>query len=187
MIATDRLLLRRWEDRDRPAFHAHCSDPVVMENLGPLLSAAETDVLLERQNGFYDSHGYCFWAMERKADGVLLGFCGLKPGAADTPIAGQVEIGWRLGSAHWGQGYAREAAQASLDWAWAHGIGEVAAITTVGNERSWGLMERLGMVRDPLGDFDHPQAIERLRAHVTYRIARAAEMRQPAPGREGGA
>lgn len=172
MIQTERLILRRWEDRDRAVFHRHCSDPVVMENLGPLLSAEETDVLLDRQNGYYDSQGYCFWAMERREDSELLGFCGLKPGAERTPIEGEVEIGWRLGSDHWGKGYAREAAQASLDWAWANGIDSVAAITTRGNFRSWGLMERLGMVRAPEDDFDHPKAIERLRAHVTYRVAR---------------
>ncbi|HEX8302359.1 GNAT family N-acetyltransferase [Sphingomonas sp.] len=172
MIETERLILRRWEERDRATFHAHCSDPVVMENLGPLQSREETDALLDRQNGYYDSHGYCFWALERKADGVLLGFCGLKPGAEGTPIEGEVEIGWRLGAEHWGRGYARESARASLDWAWNNGIQSVAAITTPGNVRSWGLMERLGMIRAREDDFDHPHAIEQLRAHVTYRIAR---------------
>lgn len=172
MIETERLVLRRWEQRDRATFHRHCSDPVVMENLGPLQSREETDAQLDRQNGFADSHGYCFWAMERKADGILLGFCGLKPGAEGTPIEGEVEIGWRMGADYWGQGYAREAAQASLDWAWDNGIDSVAAITTPANTRSWGLMERLGMTRAPEDDFDHPKAIDRLKAHITYRIAR---------------
>lgn len=172
MIETERLILRRWEERDRAEFHAHCSDPLVMEQLGPLQSRAETDAQLDRQNRFQESHGYCFWAIERKADGALLGFSGLKPGAEGTPIEGQVEIGWRLGSEYWGQGYAREAAQASLDWAWANGIDAVAAITTPANVRSWGLMERLGMARAAADDFDHPQAIERLRRHITYRISR---------------
>jgi RimJ/RimL family protein N-acetyltransferase len=175
MIETERLTLRRWEDRDRAVFHRHCSDPIVMEQLGPLQTRQETDAQLDRQNGFLDSHGYCFWAVERKVDGALLGFCGLKPGAEDTPIAGEVEIGWRFGHAYWGQGYAREAAQASLDWAWAHlEVPSVAAITTTGNARSWGLMERLGMIRAPEDDFEHPKAIERLKAHVTYRISRPA-------------
>ena len=172
MIETERLILRRWEDRDRAPFHGLCSDPVVMENLGPLLTRAESDAVVDRLDGYVDSHGYSFWAIERRVDGVFLGFCGLKPGAEDTPIAGLVEIGWRLGGGFWGQGYAREAAQASLDWAWAKGIDSVVAITTPGNRRSWGLMERLGMARLADGDFDHAKAIERLRAHITYRISR---------------
>ncbi|WP_448664435.1 GNAT family N-acetyltransferase [Sphingomonas sp. CJ20] len=172
MIETPRLLLRRWEDRDRSPFHAMCNDPRVMEFLGPHLSREQSDAAIDRQNGFHDLHGYCFWAIERRADGAFLGFCGLKPGAADTPIAGDVEIGWRLAPDFWGQGYAREAAQVSLGWGWAGGIDQVAAITTTGNLRSRGLMTRLGMQYMPDEDFDHPLAVDALRAHVTYRIAR---------------
>lgn len=173
MIETERLILRRWEERDRPVFHACCSDPRVMEHLGALQTRAETDAAIDRQNRILDAHGHCFWAVERREDGTFLGFCGLKPGAEDTPIEGEIEIGWRFVHAHWGRGYAREAAQASLDWGWANlDASAIAAITTVGNARSWGLMERLGMVRAPEDDFDHPKAPEWLRAHVTYRIAR---------------
>ncbi|WP_213981547.1 GNAT family N-acetyltransferase [Sphingomonas sp. dw_22] len=173
MIETERLILRRWEERDRPVFHAYCTDPDVMEFLGPPQARAETDAAIDRQNRILDAHGHCFWAVERRGDGAFLGFCGLKPGAEDTPIEGEIEIGWRFGHAHWGRGYAREAAQASLDWGWANlDAPAIAAITTVGNARSWGLMERLGMVRVPEDDFDHPKAAEWLRAHVTYRIAR---------------
>ena len=63
------------------------------------------------------------WAA--RDDGVLLGFCGLKPGAPGTPIDGEVEIGWRFGHACWGQGYAREAAAASL----AHDLDAVGAMS----------------------------------------------------------
>lgn len=175
MIETERLILRRWEDRDRAPFHAYCNDTRVMEHLGPLLSREESDAAIDRQNGWQDNLGYCFWAAESKADGALLGFCGLKPGAEDTPIEGAIEIGWRFGFHYWGQGYAREAAQASLDWAWAHlDATEVVAITNSGNMRSWKLMERLGMVRDPGGDFEHRRVPEgdRLRPHITYRATR---------------
>ena len=48
----------------------------------------------------------------------------------------------------------------------------VAAMTVLGNARSWGLMERLGMVRVPAEDFIHPQAPDWLNPHITYRIAR---------------
>lgn len=175
MIETTRLILRRWEDRDRPVFYEHCSDPRVMEFLGPLQSREETDAALDRQNGFIDSHGYCFWAVERRDDGVLLGFCGLKPGAEGTPIEHGVEIGWRFGFAHWGQGYAREAAAASLDWGWANLPDDtIWSITNSANARSWALMERIGMSRCHDLDFDHPKVAEGspLKRHITYRIDR---------------
>jgi hypothetical protein len=42
--------------------------------------------------------------------------------------------------------------------------------------RSLRIMERIGMVRDMAGDFDHPTLPEghRLRRHVLYRMARPA-------------
>lgn len=175
MIETERLILRGWRDSDREPFHAMSQDERVMATLGPLLWREESDALIDRLQGILDAHGFTFWAVERKADGAFLGFCGLKPGAEDTPIEGEIEIGWRLAHEFWGQGYAREAAQASLDWGWANlDTPHIAAITNTGNVRSWGLMERLGMARAPEDDFDHARAIERLRPHITYRIARDA-------------
>lgn len=175
MIETERLILRRWIDADRPVFHAYCSDPDVMKFLGPVQTRKETDAAIDRQNGFIDSHGHCFWAVERRDNAALLGFCGLKPGPSGTPIEGGTEIGWRLGSAHWGQGYAREAAMASIAWGWASLPDDaIWSITTVSNARSWGLMERIGMYRRPDMDFDHPNVPEgdALRAHITYCIDR---------------
>lgn len=173
MIETPRLILRPWKESDRAPFHAMCNDFNVMQFLGPRLSRAESDAAIDRQIALQDSIGHCFWAVERKEDGAFIGFCGLKPGPAGTPIEGEVEIGWRLAREAWGHGFAGEAARASLDWAWAHlDAPSVAAITVPGNVRSWSLMERLGMVRDSDGDFDHPAAPQHLRAHVTYRIAR---------------
>jgi RimJ/RimL family protein N-acetyltransferase len=176
VIETERLILRRWRNTDRAPFHAMGRDPEVMRYLGPLQTRAETDVAIDRQNALLDSTGHCFWAIERRGDGAFIGFCGLKPGPERTPIAGDIEIGWRLLRDAWGQGYAREAAAASLDWGWANlSVAQIAAITVLANTRSWGLMERLGMVRDATGDFDHPALLEgdALRRHLTYRIARS--------------
>ena len=175
MIETPRLLLRRWRDADVAPFFAMGQDAEVMRHLGPPMSRADCEAAAMRQNACAEEHSTCFWAVERRADGVFLGFCGIKPGPAGTPIAGQPEIGWRLARASWGQGYALEAAQASLDRAWsATDWPGVAAITVPANERSWGLMIRLGMTRDPAGDFDHPSLApdDPLRRHLPYRIKR---------------
>jgi RimJ/RimL family protein N-acetyltransferase len=175
MIETERLVLRPWREGDMTPFHAMCSDPAVMRYLGPLQSRADVAAAVARQQVFQASEGYCFWAVARREDGQFLGFCGVKPGAERTPIEGQIEIGWRLRADAWGQGYAREAAQASLDWTWANlDAPGVAAITNIENTRSWGLMERLGMRRNPNEDFDHPAVPEGdpLRPHILYRIHR---------------
>lgn len=177
MIETDRLVLRGWVETDKAPFHAMCNDPVVMEYLGPPLSHDDVAAAAARQNGLLADVGYCFWAIERKADRAFLGFCGLKPGAIGTPIEDGIEIGWRLAAEHWGRGYAREAAEASLSWGWINiAADSIWAITVSGNRRSWGLMERLGMARRPDLDFDHPQSglEDRLKPHVVYRIERPA-------------
>ena len=177
MIETERLILRPWEDRDRAALRAHCNDPEVMRFLLPVPDDAAFETMLGRLKSWLDDHGFTFWILERRSDGAVMGMCGLKPGAVDTPIENHVEIGWRLAKSHWGQGYAREAAQAALDWAWANlDTPEILAITVPANGASWGLMERLGMTRDAGNDFDHPLVPEGdpLRRHILYRIARPA-------------
>ncbi len=82
----------------------------------------------------------------------------------------EVEIGWRLRHDAWGQGYAREAAEATLAWGQAAGRPRIIAMTVAANTRSWGLMERLGMLRRPDLDFAHPAlaADDPLCAHIVY-------------------
>jgi RimJ/RimL family protein N-acetyltransferase len=175
MIETERLILRGWRDGDAAPFHAMGNDPEVMEFLGPFLSRTEAEETLVRQNAILAEFGFCFWAVERREDGAFIGFCGVKFGREDTPIEDEIEIGWRLARRYWRQGYAFEAAQATLDWVWANlAVDSVAAITATGNAKSAGLMERLGMVRALGDDFDHPivPVGDPIRSHITYRIAR---------------
>ncbi|PCD03455.1 GNAT family N-acetyltransferase [Sphingomonas spermidinifaciens] len=176
MIRTERLILRDWREADVAPFAAMGRDPEVMAYLGPMLDTHEVRAAIERQRGYQATLGHCFWALERLEDGAFLGFCGLKPGAAGTPIEGEVEIGWRLARDAWGQGYAREAAAASLDWGWARGMPRITAITVPANVRSWGLMERLGMRRLPDQDFAHPALApdDPLSRHIVYAIDRPA-------------
>jgi RimJ/RimL family protein N-acetyltransferase len=173
MIETKRLILRRWKDNDRPLFHAMGRDPAVMEFLGPLQSREDSDAAIDRQNATIDRQGHGFWAVENKSDGTFIGFCGIKPGPVDTPIEDKPEIGWRLAQPYWGQGFAKEAAQASLAWGFANlPDPTIWSITVPDNVRSWGLMESLGMTRRADLDFDHPLPglEDRLKRHITYGI-----------------
>lgn len=173
-LRTERLLLRRWRDTDRAAFHALNSDPTVMSTIGPIMTRAQSDAFLNRIEARFDELGYGLWCVER--EGEAIGFTGFSaPWFRDG-----VEIGWRIRSEHWGHGYAPEAARACLDLGFApvadHGLGfaEVISFTAVTNSRSRRVMEKLGLRRDPEGDFDHPSVPvgDPLRPHVLYRIAR---------------
>ncbi len=177
MIETPRLIVRPWRDSDRAPFAAMGGDPAVMEHLGPLHGREQADIAVNRMIALQAERGHCFWAVERRDDGAFLGFCGLKIAPEGIAgVEGAVEIGWRLRRDAWGQGYAREAAAASLSWGFANLADDrIIAITTPGNVRSWGLMQRLGMVRRHDLDFLHPGLPEGdpLRQHITYEIRRA--------------
>ena len=174
-IETARLRLRSWREEDRAPFAAICADPRVMATLGPVMDRTASDALLDRVRSIEATHGHTFWALERNADAALIGWCGVIRGNAG-PVDGKAEIGWRLAHEAWGQGYATEAARASLDWLFANLPDDAAwAITSAGNQRSRAVMERLGMRYHPELDFDHPRIAEGdpLRRHVTYSVQRA--------------
>ncbi len=176
MIATTRLLLRSWTEADVTPFQQICSDPQVMATLGPPLDMAETAALIERVQKMELENGHTFWAVERREDARLIGWCGVIRGDAG-PVVGKAEIGWRLAKDCWGQGFASEAALASVNWTFTNLAEEaVWAITSKGNSRSRAVMERLGMRCHPELDFDHPKVPEgdTLRPHVTYSLERSA-------------
>jgi RimJ/RimL family protein N-acetyltransferase len=156
MIETARLVLRDWRCDDTEPFFRHLNTGAVMRWLGGVKTREQYDGIVDRFMAWQELHGFTFWVVERKADGAFLGFCGLKiaddPG---SPVEGELEIGWRLREDSWGQGYAKEAAIASLDFAFGPLRAErVVALTASGNRPSWGLMERLGMTRRPELDYE---------------------------------
>ncbi|WP_374656143.1 GNAT family N-acetyltransferase [Phenylobacterium sp.] len=158
MIETPRLILRRWKDSDRPAFAAICADPEVMQWLGGVLTPEQAGQRIDRVEATFEALGYGRFLVERKSDGAFLGWCGVMPcHESVTPIAGQPEIGWRLVTTAWGEGYATEAARAALDDAFARvGLAEVLAYTSKANLRSQAVMQRLGLSREPQRDFHFP-------------------------------
>jgi RimJ/RimL family protein N-acetyltransferase len=176
VIRTDRLLLRRWTDADRAAFAAMNSDPLVMEHMQGLMSPEASDAFLDRIERHWDERGWGLWAVGVPAVAPFVGYVGLWP--ADYIGDGLVEVGWRLASAHWGHGYATEAAWEALRFGFDEvGLDEIVSFTVPQNIRSRRVMERIGLVRDPAGDFDHPRvdpvAYPHLVPHVFYRLALA--------------
>lgn len=175
MIETDRLVLRPPVDADRDAIFAINGDPEVHRWLAMTGTREESDALVDRVLAMLAEHGFSFWAVERKADRRVIGLAGLLAMGPELPPGPALEVGWRFGSPAWGQGYATEAARAAVDWGFAtQDADEIVAITAHSNLRSQAVMQRLGMRRDPDGDFLHPKLApdHPLRPHVTYRLRR---------------
>ena len=175
MIDTDRLILRRWRDADRKPFAAMNADPEVMRYFPSTLTADQSNLMVDRIEAGFETAGWGLFAVEVKGAQAFIGFVGLMEINPKVPCAPGVEIGWRLDKAAWGHGYASEAARACLDLAFTTvGLAQVLSFTAVPNLSSQAVMQRIGMIREPTLDFDHPLVPEgdRLRSHVVYRARR---------------
>ncbi|CAI1772338.1 Uncharacterised protein [Serratia entomophila] len=169
-----RLRLRPWHDDDLPAFAALNADPQVMRYFPATMTAEESRAQAERIRAFMQQHGWGLWAVEVKGGAPFIGFVGLARPGDDLPCSPGIEIGWRLAAAHWGNGYATEAARTTLECAFGtlH-LPEVMSFTAENNQPSRRVMTRIGMRFD--GEtFLHPRlpAGHPLQKHVLYRLSK---------------
>ena len=170
---TPRLLLRQWIEEDRDPFAKLNSSKKVMEFFPKTLSKKESNDIIDKASQLIEEKGYCFWAVELKESSEFIGMIGVNDVLFDAPFTPAVEIGWRLDQRFWRRGLAAEGATAALNFAFSTlKLKEVVAFTSILNDPSMRLMEKIGMRRDEKGDFDHPNLEEgnRLRQHVLYRI-----------------
>lgn len=138
-ITTQRLVLRPFTPGDGPGLYAYLSDPETVR-------FEPYDPFTPEQAEGEASRRACdpaFWAVCDRA-GCLLGNLYFAPGEFDT-----WELGYVFGRGHWGQGFATEAAQALLGHGFSQlGVRRVTACCNPENERSWRLLERLGLRRE---------------------------------------
>ena len=167
--------MRDWCDADRAPFAALNADPQVMEFFPALLDRSTSDAGIAAWRRQFAERGWSNWAVETRDGGEFVGFVGLSVPRRTLPCSPCVEIGWRLARAHWGHGYASEAARAALRAGFGTiGLDEIVSFTALGNRRSRAVMERIGL-RDAHQDFAHPGVPEGhpLRVHCLYRLDRA--------------
>ena len=177
ILETERLLIRPWRVADRVHYARFNADPIVRRFYPKIPTATESDAIVDRFIAGYEADGFGFLAVERKQDGAFIGDVGLGPMSFSVHGDPKVEIGWLLGRDYWGQGYAPEAARAWLAYGFGTlGLPEIVAFTATVNLPSRRVMTKLGMARDPEGDFGHPgiPPAHPLHQHVLYRIANPA-------------
>ncbi len=175
---TSRLILREWRDSDRGPFAVLNSDPDVMRFMPKRLNQEESDALAQRIQDHFERHGFGWWAVEVLGGEPFIGFVGLSVPRFEASFTPCIEVGWRLARHAWGHGYATEAAQHAVQFGFEElGLSEIVSFTVPHNIRSRRVMERLGMKRDPVEDFEHPLLPEGdpLRRHVLYRLAQPAK------------
>jgi len=172
-VKTKRLVLRPWYEDDFEPFAQMNSDPRVMEYFPSILSRQESDALAQRISTKLQEQGWGLWAVSVPEVSNFIGFIGLSRPSFSAHFTPAVEVGWRLAYDFWGQGYATEGALEALKYGFETlNLNEIVSITAVKNDRSRGVMKKIGMHHDPVDDFDHPKVPEghQLRHHVLYRL-----------------
>jgi len=148
-------VLRAFIEADLDAHWAMLSDPVVMKHFGGALFGREESFRrLLGGIGLWQLQGTGLLAAERKSDGKMIGHVGLFDYHREISplIEGVPELGYIFAAEAHGQGFAREACGALLDWAdRTLDADETVAIISIGNDPSMKLAERLGYERQPDG------------------------------------
>jgi len=169
-----RIRLRQWRESDLSPFAKMNADPEVMRYFPNCLNEEQSNALVERFTLDIDKSGWGFWAAERLDNSTFIGFIGINYTAHGLPFAPCVDIGWRLSTSNWGQGYATEGAELALQYAFLQAqLSDVVSMTPLSNVASQRIMQKLGM-KLQANTFYHPK-LERdspLAEHVLYRIHR---------------
>ena len=153
------------------AFARMNADPHVMEFFLHPLTPEESLAFYHRIQNEFQTCGFGLYAVERKEDHAFMGYTGLHQITFDVDFAPGIEIGWRLAHEYWGRGYAPEAATACLEYARESlDIKELFSFTSLPNQRSERVMQKIGMER--VREFGHPlvPAEYPLHRHVLYHI-----------------
>jgi len=143
-LETARLRLRVFHPDDLDALSGITRDPEVMQHIGTgkPLTRDETDFNMTRIIEAFQRRGFGRWAVVRKDNGALTGYCGLAFGHEEIGV----ELAYLFARSEWGRGLATEAASACLRYGFERlGLDSIAALTRHENTRSRRVMERLNM------------------------------------------
>ncbi|MFI6504599.1 GNAT family N-acetyltransferase [Nonomuraea typhae] len=142
-METERLIMRPLTGSDFDDYAAMLTDPVVAEGLVESSGTTPSDAWrsLATFIGHREIRGYSHWALVEKSTGSFVG----RAGPWQPHGFPGLGVGWCLTRAHWGKGYATEAAAAALAYCFAElGAEEVISLIRPGNTRSISVAERIG-------------------------------------------
>jgi [ribosomal protein S5]-alanine N-acetyltransferase len=144
-LVTSRLVLRRLEFGDAEFLVELLNEPSFLENIGDRGVRDEQDAhryLREGPMAMYAKYGFGLWHASLKSDGTAVGMCGLLK-RDSLPDA---DIGYAYLPAHWGKGYALEAADATLrHGVEQYGLRRIIAVVSQHNAGSIRVLEKIGM------------------------------------------
>ena len=174
-LKTERLTLRSWDETDLAPFAEMSADSDVMRYFEFTMTRDESDAYVAELQDRFRKWGFGYWVIEAPGE-KFAGFVGLSRPKIEAHFTPAIEIGWRLAKAHWGKGYATEGARAALKFGFDEvGADEIVSMASILNRPSLAVMERIGMNRDPVDDFQYPSDAlsPELRPCALYRLRRS--------------
>jgi RimJ/RimL family protein N-acetyltransferase len=145
ILETQRLILREVTPDDAPFILELLNEPSWLRYIGDkgvrTLDDARAYILRVPVTS-YARHGFGLYVAALKPGGEAIGMCGL----VKREALADVDIGFAFLPRYWGQGYAFEAASASLEYGKGKlGIARIVGITSPDNHSSIKLLEKIGM------------------------------------------
>jgi [ribosomal protein S5]-alanine N-acetyltransferase len=145
-LLTERLHLREFQADEWPAVLAYQSDPLYLRYYH---WTQRTPEAVQEFVGWFLAHQVVVprdkyqFAVTLKASGELIGNCGVRRTAPGALVA---DLGYELAPAHWGKGYATEAARAVLAFGFsALGVDRIESWCVAENTGSAHVLEKIGM------------------------------------------
>lgn len=143
-LRTQRLTLREYRTADFDAFADHLADPESAAHLA-LADRQTAWRIFAAQAGLWLLQGAGWWAVEARHSGELVGNVGVFFRGASTVM----EIGFNTYRTFWDHGFATEAAEAVLNYAFeVRGESKIHALIAPGNAASLKVAQRLGATFD---------------------------------------
>jgi RimJ/RimL family protein N-acetyltransferase len=144
-LETARLRLRAMQPEDIDDLLFIFTDPKVMAAFDSTpFDRPQMAQWLQRNLDHQAQYGYGLFSVIFKANGLLIGDCGLEVMEIDGMRV--AELGYDFRSAYWNQGLATEAAAAARDYAFhVLGLPQLISLIRMGNRGSQRVAEKLGM------------------------------------------
>jgi len=148
-IETERLILRPPQASDFSALEEMAKDEETMRFIGGVSEPAMTWRTHAMLTGHWALRGYGFFSVIERESGNWMG----RVGPWNPHLWPEPEVGWTITRPYWNQGFAREAAMASINWTFEHlGWEQVTHMIDPANTPSQALARSLGS--KPLREID---------------------------------
>jgi RimJ/RimL family protein N-acetyltransferase len=145
VLETERLILRWLATEDAEFILGLLNEPSWLQFIGDKGVRTIEDArayILKGPVDMYSRLGFGLYLVELREEGLSIGMCGL----IKRDTLEDVDIGFAFLPAYWGNGYAYEAAAAVMTYGEkVLGLNRIVAITSLDNDRSAKLLEKLGL------------------------------------------